>query len=757
MFAVVLALCVCAADVTDLTIVGAEQTYTVTAAYGADAFTVTFAAAEGWSGETVSVCFSVRGATELAVDQAWQASAAAAGACTVYGYQKSVYKNPTEVTAELVEADGAYTLSIGYAQFGLTYESARGCFAFYPTVTAGDVPYTYSDPFVLEKYGETWFALGAENQISYNSSYADRTVENWTRPSFVNQERMYAGVVKEGTVEGAIIAIAIAEEKGAMGIDLHLDYLHDSGLLTEENLRRIFQSTTLPILAINYNSGLAHQLRCDELLLAAQAGCSAIDLPAFMFWESGSENTHTDENIAYWQALGYDLSFISCEPSETVLDLATVEAQKEYIRQVKALGTEVLMSCHVKTVFTAEQAVEYIRFHAARGVDIVKVVGYGYTKADVAACVEACKTLREDAEMTAKFSYHLSGGVGAYITRVICPVFYGSYIAFCYPELTAGQDANQLDLSMAIATLAAAEGADKDIPIADAIARVKAVSDHAQLAELVRKYENCHVIGKAYGKTTDYSKRWSIDGDTYGILLREAGSTGSYNMRGYAYNGEKTQSKNIYISATVTGDLKPYASASRAPKAGVYIGTEEKMLALVYNMSAKTVDLVYNSQHAFTYDKDITGDVLVSAGLITPQSFAVEVADGESLSLGMHLKADMLDLYAGTDRLLKIASVPVTEELLSGMQKNADGTYNAGVVLEAYMGSPSKELESTITFTDVSYKIEGDVNGDGLLDAVDALSVIRALLDGRYVAEMDMNGDGKLMLWDALSLLKKIV
>lgn len=581
--------------------------------------------------------------------------------------------------------------------------------------------------------------------------------ENRTRPSFVNKDSMFVGVIKEDTVEGAIAAIAIAEEKGAMGLDLHLTYLHDSGVLTEENLRRICRSTALPILAINYNSDISQEERLAELLLAAQAGCAAIDLPGFMFWSGSTANTHTEENVAYWENLGYGMSFIEASPSETVIDPETVEQQKAYVKSIQDLGAEVLMSCHVKTVFTAEQAVEFIRFHAMKGVDVVKVVGYGYTKEDVAACVEACKTLRDDETLSAKFSYHLSGGVGGQITRVLCPVFYGSYVAFCYPELTERQDANQLDLDMAIEVLAAGKGADKNISIADAIVRLQQASTHTQLAELIRKYENCHVIGKAYASSSDFSKRWAFDGDTYRMQLREGSSTSSYNLRAYAYDSTKTQSKNVYISAVVSGDFTPHVSDTRVPKVGVYIGTEEKMLALVYNTDAKTVDLVYNPEYTFTYDKEIKRDVLVSAGLIEKKSYAVKVSEGESISLSMHLTEERLDLYAGVESLSKIASVPVTEELLTYMQKNADGSYTAGVLSETYMGNASKGRENSVTFTDVSYRIAGDVNGDGILTVADALLVISAMLNGEYTAMADLNSDGRSTLLDVLFLLKVMV
>jgi|GEM_PF-1670036 len=571
------------------------------------------------------------------------------------------------------------------------------------------------------------------------------------RPSFAEQERMFAGVVKESTVEEVIAAIDMCEEKGAMGIDLHINYLNDSGLLTEENLQKICRSTELPILAINYDSDMSQADRLETLLLAARAGCAAVDLPGFMYCATATSATQTAENVAYWEKLGYDMSFVGTKPSETVLDPAIIEQQKAYVDQVHALGAEVLRSFHVKTVFTAEQAVAYLHFQNQIGADVLKLVGYGYTKEDVAACVEACMTLRDDAQMQTKFSYHISGGVGGRITRILCPVFYGSYIAFCYPVLTDRQDANQLDLDMAVQCLTAKEDAVKDIPIADAIALLQSVCSHVDLTTRIRQYENCMTVGKAYGTSSDLSKRWSFDGDTYTLQMRKSDSTSSYNLRAYAYDSTQKQAGDVYVSATVSGTFIPYVSATRVPKVGVYIGTEEKLLAFVYNTDTQTIDLVSNTANNFTLDKEIKKDVLLSLGKIEKRSYLANVAAGEPFDLGMRLTDASLWLYVGAEH---IATIPVTEELRSLMQANEDGTYTAGVLVEAYMGNASKEKENTVVFSNVTYaRPIGDADGDGVCTVKDILLLFSALVNG--TAAEDVNGDGRFSLRDIIQVLKK--
>lgn len=581
------------------------------------------------------------------------------------------------------------------------------------------------------------------------------SAEEWQRPSFAGQEVMFAGVVKESTVEEVIAAIDLCEEKGAMGIDLHLNYLNDSGLLTEENLQKICRSTALPILAINYDSDMSQADRRETLLLAARAGCAAVDFPGFMFCESSTSVTHTEANVAYWEKLGYDMSFVETAPKETVLDPEMLAQQKAFVDSVHALGAEVLRSFHVKTVFTAEQAVAYLRFQDQIGADVLKLVGYGYNQEDVEACVAACKTLRDDPAMQTKFSYHISGGVGGRITRILCPTFYGSYIAFCYPVLTDRQDANQLDLDMAIACLAAKDKADKDISVADAIALLQSVCTHPDLVTRITQYENCMTVGKAYATSSDLSKRWAFDGDTYSIRMRTESSTSSYSLRAYAYDSTKTQADRVCISATVSGDCTPYVSATRVPKAGVYIGTEEKMLAFVYNAATKTVDLVSNSENVFTFDKEIKKDALLSLGKISLPAYSADITAGDKFSLGMELTADTLRLYAGADAPVLIAVIPVTAELRATMEANADGTYNAGVLAEMYMGNASKGRENTLTFTGVTYgSLVGDLDGDGVYSVSDVLLLITAMVEGTDAA--DMNGDGRTTLADALRLLKMI-
>ena len=67
-----------------------------------------------------------------------------------------------------------------------------------------------------------------------------------------------AGVVRETTTRGAIGQIKNCLYDGAGMIDLHMSCLEDSSVA---ELKKIIDSTSLPILALNYNNTLVGKCR----------------------------------------------------------------------------------------------------------------------------------------------------------------------------------------------------------------------------------------------------------------------------------------------------------------------------------------------------------------------------------------------------------------------------------------------------------------------------------------------------------------
>lgn len=364
-------------------------------------------------------------------------------------------------------------------------------FAFCPTITKNEKEFSLIEKYITPKYIETWFLLDENNSIYINDIFKNRHISDWKKDSFKNHETMPVGVIKEKTVEEAIIAMCIAEDKGCCGFDLHLNLLFNNNLLTKENISKICQTSRLPILALNYNPDISQEERLNGLELAIDAGCPAIDFQGFMFCNDKTINTQTDENRKYFENLGFDMSFLDAAPQETVVNPDIVKKQMEYVEKIHKLGGEVLISTHIQTVLNKKQLIAYAKFHAAHGYDILKIVAIGKTAQDVTECIEACKELRNDPDLkNVKLTLHLSGEKCVYITRLLCPAFYGSYITFCYPELTEWQDPNQLDLDVASKTIKARTKENQNIEKEKGIKILKSLCSHPQFNTIMKDYED---------------------------------------------------------------------------------------------------------------------------------------------------------------------------------------------------------------------------------------------------------------------------
>lgn len=641
------------------------------------------------------------------------------GANELYMYAYNEFNLPIVSDYECTVTENNIKLNIPYDTLMTNFSSGYNNFAFYPVFHRNGEEYKYKNHmYMLEKYNQTWFNLNDKNNIYYDeyySTYASRYKDNWVKPSFKDPEAMFVGVIKEPSVESAIVAMAIAERKGAMGFDLHLNYLYNNNLLTVKNIEKIVKASQLPILALNYNSALSQQDRLAGLLLAAEAGVAAVDFQGFMYWEGSTLNTQTDENIAYWENQGFDMCFVNANPKETVLDKEAVNNQVAFAQQIHNMGAEILMSAHIDTVFDAKQAVAFAEFNIAKGMDIVKIVGLGYNQVDVLECVEACRLFSQSKaiqEANAKVSFHLSGDPAAYITRVLCPSFYNSHVAFCWGELTEGQDANQLDLDMAIECYNIAKKANvtSSIDVKSALEILKAECKHEQFLRLVRDFENSHsVVAQAYGASSNLSNRWNINKDNYYIQLRDASGTNKFNIRALAYDASIC-SDDLWISAEISGNYSAFASSNmattiRSPKVGLYLGDKENMLAFVYNSTSKKLDLMkLNEGLKFEYDSNPIGDRLYTANIIEPKSSTSDVANG-TIRLAIHKTATTVSLFFAKDASSlweQIAEINLTDEIKSYFT-NENGKCYAGVLAELYLGSSSVGKVNEVTYK-VSYE-----------------------------------------------------
>ena len=678
--------------------------YSVGAEYQEKGVTFTVSGEGAESANSVTVYLTGHGITELLDNRAFMVKIYPKDKSTsISTYKSRKFETSASLGGASVDvSEGSVSYYVPYAAMGVAKDTCT--FAFYPEIKASGTTYSYSavNPYSTPKYAETWLYINEEGKIAYNDIYSSREISGWTKPSYVNQDVVLNAGIKEETVEEAIIAIAIAESKGATGFTLRLENLATKNNVTKEALTRITHSTNFPVMALYYNGNISQQARLDGLALAAEAGAAIVDLQGFMGHSGSTSSTQTPANISYWEGKGYDMSFVDAMPAETPISLAAINSQIAFIDKIHALGSEVLVSTHASAVYTAEQAVAYAEFVAARGADIVKIVGYGQNAYDVAECVRACKMFGESEKLRdTKVSFHLSGHSSAYITRVLCPTFYGSYIYFCYPELTEWQDANQLDLDMAAEAYALREG--KDISIEDAIKKLDGGIDHAQLTKLITNYNKApDKVGYIYANSSLLDSDWTFSGASWTAQIRASGNTNSYTTRSHAYDPKKDGSQAIFT--TVTGSYQPYVSSTRQPHVGVFMGNASEMLALVYNDSTKKVELCVIRDGwyfgASCHDPSKT-DALQKITLFSSNTYSTSVGTGGKINIGMQISGDVLELYfsEGDAKITKIGEVALSAVSAYIPTENC----HAGVLSEIYMASESSGKQNKVTFTAVSY------------------------------------------------------
>lgn len=245
-----------------------------------------------------------------------------------------------------------------------------------------------------------------------------------------------AGCVRERTARAAVAEMKNCYYDGADMIDLHLSCLEDTSV---ETLKKIISSTSLPVLALNYDQHYdrtrIHQTeeeRVASLLRAVEAGAAGIDMQGYTF--------HTPSESCFYGEDKY--SFTKGSPKEVVTDPVIIEKQCALIEQVHSMGAEVLLSCHPGIPMNTQQVLDLARFLDARGPDIIKIVSRALTQAD---CDEAIRTMTVlKRELKTPISYHANGKAGI-PTRILNPL-QGGQIVFCIDRYNEGSTMEQLDL-----------------------------------------------------------------------------------------------------------------------------------------------------------------------------------------------------------------------------------------------------------------------------------------------------------------------
>lgn len=248
-----------------------------------------------------------------------------------------------------------------------------------------------------------------------------------------------AGVIRERTTKAAIGQIKNCRIDGADMIDLHLSCLEDP---STEELKKIINSTTLPILALNYNQtagwqprGLSEEERIQSFLDAVDAGAAGIDMQGYTFHTPSAKGFCGEDKF----------SFTKGSPKEIVTDSAIIDKQCALIEEVHRRGAEVLLSCHPGIPMNCEQVVDLALFLEQRNPDIIKIVTRANTQEDLEESIRTMLALKK--AVKTPISYHANGKAGT-LSRIINPVL-GSQIAFCVDRYSETATMEQIDLKTA--------------------------------------------------------------------------------------------------------------------------------------------------------------------------------------------------------------------------------------------------------------------------------------------------------------------
>ena len=243
---------------------------------------------------------------------------------SVYGYENNDYPYLMYniVSAEIDFSNDVMILTFTYSKYSLSKQEAIGNFAFYPLIAYSDKTYQYDllNPYVVKTYSETWLKVNSKNRLYYPTKFQTHHIDDWSRPDITKAETNWTYALRAETPEESIVGGLIAQEKGATNIDFNLLYLKEI-YRNKADFERIFHHfKDIGSIAVYYNSNVSQTERTNTLKLAVEAGCGGLDLQGFMFHNGDTKTTQTKENIAYWENLGYDMSFVYAGPKETVID-----------------------------------------------------------------------------------------------------------------------------------------------------------------------------------------------------------------------------------------------------------------------------------------------------------------------------------------------------------------------------------------------------------------------------------------------------
>ena len=228
--------------------------------------------------------------------------------------------------------------------------------------------------------------------------------------------------IRVKSTEEAIWDIKDGERQGANGFLLHAELL-DACYRNVFNLKEIVRSTEKPVMILNYRTEKKEDFDSLSALLcrAVEAGAAAVDVPMSYFDEDAQKSF-----------VGRKESFATVMPADVSMDEKAVAKQEELIDRIHATGGEVLMSAHVGTMLSEEQALDLCREMESRGADIAKIILNAKSLDDV---IEIFKTIRMlQKELKIPFLYQSLGTYGKFV-RPTAWIFGSRYI-LCHNRYT---------------------------------------------------------------------------------------------------------------------------------------------------------------------------------------------------------------------------------------------------------------------------------------------------------------------------------
>lgn len=228
--------------------------------------------------------------------------------------------------------------------------------------------------------------------------------------------------LRVSTPEKAVEDIADSERQGAVGFLLHAELL-ERQYRNVDAIREILRSTQKPVMILNYRTDGAddderlNQLKLDAIL----AGAAAADVPM-----------HTYDGDPKKSLAGCAKSFAERQPEEVSMDEKAIERQKALIGKMHAVGGEVLMSAHVGTMLSAQQAYDLAEEMERRGADIAKIIVHADSLDDVAELYRSVRLLKRNLKIP--FLYQTSGVYGK-LVRPTAWIFGSKYI-LCHNRYT---------------------------------------------------------------------------------------------------------------------------------------------------------------------------------------------------------------------------------------------------------------------------------------------------------------------------------